>query len=100
MTVRGRARPLPKHRQIDAEKLADTAQRVLDLAVHLARRQVDEPGGEVRQQRLELETVLELIGRRLRMIDRGHASEVYALGSNGKRLELTLGVRFAPLSGR
>jgi len=34
--IRGRIRPLPQHREIDAEKLADSAQRVFDLAIHLA----------------------------------------------------------------
>ena len=52
----GRRRPLPEHREIDAEKLADAAQRVADLVVHPAGRQVDEPGGEVGEQRLELQT--------------------------------------------
>ena len=49
----GAARPLPEHGDVDAEQLADAAQRVLDLAVHLAGAQVDEPGGEVGEQRLE-----------------------------------------------
>ena len=39
--------------------------------------QVDEPGGDVGDQRLELETVLEVRGRRLRFIERGHAAELY-----------------------
>jgi hypothetical protein len=32
--IRVRTRPLPEPREIDAERLADTAQRVFDLAVH------------------------------------------------------------------
>ena len=51
--IGGLARPLPQHTEIDADELTDTAQRVLDLAVHLVGRQVDEPGGEVDEQRLE-----------------------------------------------
>ena len=73
-------RPLPEHREIEAEQLADPAQRVLDLAVHLAGRQVDEPRGEVGDQRLELETAPEVLGGGLRLIDRGHSGGVYPLG--------------------
>ena len=70
--VRCRRRPLPKHGVVDAEKLADAAQRVLDLAVHLVGRQVDEPGGEVGDQRLELETVLKGISRRTLFLSHQH----------------------------
>ena len=59
-------RPLPEHRVVDAESRADATQGVLDRAVHLARGQVDEAGGEVGDQRLELETTSELPGLRLR----------------------------------
>ena len=51
------SRPLPEDREIEAEELADPAERVLDLAVHLARGQRDEPRGEVGDQPLELETL-------------------------------------------
>ena len=61
---RVRARPLPEHGQIDAERLADPAQRVHDLAVQLVRRQVDEPGREVGDQRLEPDGVPEVEARR------------------------------------
>ena len=60
--VRGDCRPLPEHREIDAVKLADTAQRPFDLAVHLVGRHVDEPRRQVGDQRLELEKACRLLG--------------------------------------
>jgi hypothetical protein len=51
---------LQQHREVDAEGLADTAQRVLYLSVHPARMQVDKPGGEIREQRLEPRVLLEV----------------------------------------
>ena len=59
--TRGRARPLPEHGEIDAERLAGPAQRVFDLAVHLVGSQVDEPGGEIGEQRVELQAPLEAV---------------------------------------
>ena len=70
---RGHTRPLPEDRQVEAEKLADTTQRVLDLAVDLGRPQVDEPGGDVGDQRLELEEGPEVFGGARRLIERGHS---------------------------
>lgn len=66
-----------QHGMIDAERLADTAQRDFNLSVHLAKPQVDETGGEVRDQCLELETLLELVDSGPRSIDRGHDAESY-----------------------
>jgi len=63
----GRSRPFPKRREIDAENLADAALHLFDLAVHLARGQVDEPGREVGDQRLELEQADEVFCGGLRM---------------------------------
>jgi hypothetical protein len=40
--VRRLIRPLPQQREVDSDKLADTAQRVLDLVVDLDRGQVDD----------------------------------------------------------
>ena len=54
-----RCRPLPEHAEVDAERLADAAQRVLDLAVHLVGREVDEARGELGDQRLETTKLLE-----------------------------------------
>jgi hypothetical protein len=59
--ARGAGRPLPEHRIVEAEKLADTAQRVLDLPVHFAGRQVDESRGEVGDQRFEFETAFDAV---------------------------------------
>ncbi len=51
--TRRRNRPLPQHRRVDPEKLADTAPGVFNLTVDLAWSQIDEPGREFREQRLE-----------------------------------------------
>ena len=48
-----------------------------DLAVHAARRQIDEPGGEFGDQRLEVETLLEAVGGAPRFIDREHFAQSY-----------------------
>ena len=79
-------RPLPKHRKIDAERLADTAQRVLDLAVHLGGSQVDESRGEIGDERLELEKPREALCGGLRPIGGfGHAGRVYRLRTGDGR---------------
>ncbi len=76
-------RRLPEHRQIEAEELADGAQRAFDLAVHLAGRQVDEPRGELGEQRLELEqapeTPLQAIIRASRICPTGHGQPLRPL---------------------
>ena len=46
-------RPFPERREIHAERLADAAQRVVDRAVHVAGRQIDEPRRERCEQRVE-----------------------------------------------
>ena len=70
--VRGGCRPLPQHREIDPEELADTAQCVLYGTVHLAGRQVDEPRGEVGDERLELETTPDGLRGARRVFGLGH----------------------------
>jgi hypothetical protein len=47
---------------VEVEALAHPALGVVDLPVHLDRRQVDEPGRQVGDQRLELETSAEVLG--------------------------------------
>ena len=71
----GCGRPLPQHRQVDPERLADTAQPVLDLAVDLVGRKVDEAGREVGDQRLELEEAR--LGVARRRIVRRHGPKEY-----------------------
>ena len=66
--ISDRIRPLPQRREIDAENLADATVRVFDPPVHLAGRQVDEPRREVGDQRLELETDLGAVRRRVRVL--------------------------------
>ena len=56
---------------------------VLDLAVHLAGWQVDEPGGELGEHRLELETVSQTFGGEPRLIGCGHIARVYRFGPRG-----------------
>ena len=92
----GCGRPLPQHRQVDPERLADTAQPVLDLAVDLVGRKVDEAGREVGDQRLELEEAPEVLGGALRRMVRGHRIRISRL----KRKECRLpGGRRAPGPG-
>jgi hypothetical protein len=55
---------LPKHRQIDSDELANTPQRVCDLAVDLIRSPVDEPRREIGDQRLELKSSLDSLAGR------------------------------------
>jgi hypothetical protein len=84
--IRGDIRPLPQHRKIDAERLAQATQLAFDLAVHLAKAQVAETRGEVCDQCLELETLLEVLGRGPRVIDRGgHVAESYRLRDAARR---------------
>jgi hypothetical protein len=47
----------------------------MEAVVAAGRVLVDGPGGEVADQFLELKTVLEVLGRRLRFIDGGHDAE-------------------------
>jgi len=47
----------------------------MEAVVAAGRVLVDGPGGEVGDQFLELKTVLEVLGRRLRFIDGGHDAE-------------------------
>lgn len=75
--VRGAGRPLPEDRDVETEKLADAAQGLLDLPVHLPGREENEPGREICEQRLELETAPEKLGRGLRRIDPGHDGGAY-----------------------
>ena len=53
-------RPLPEHAEVDAERLADAAEGVLDLAVHRVGRKVDEARREVGDQLFEGEQPLEV----------------------------------------
>ena len=62
-------RPLPEHREIDAEEVADTAQGVLDLAVHLLWMQVDELGGEFGDHRIEIEKAPDVFSGARRLIE-------------------------------
>ena len=61
-------RPPPKHRQIEAERLGDTPQRVLDLAVDLGGRQLHESRGEIGDECVELEKAREALCGGLRPI--------------------------------
>ncbi len=73
--TRSEIRPLPQHRQVDAERHRHATQRVFDLAVYLARPQVDELGGDVRDHPLEVQALLKAVGGGPRFIDRGHGAE-------------------------
>ena len=78
-------RPLPQGCEVEAERLADPAQGVLDLAVDLAGEQVDEPGGEIRDQDLEREEILGTRRGESCLVVSGHAGEAYRFRSEPGR---------------
>ena len=55
-------------------EIADAAQRVCDFAVHFTSAQIDELGGEIGDQRLELETLPEVLRFQLLLLDHVHSA--------------------------